>query len=1325
MKKFTFAALIVFPLILLITSTVADAQGILRNDNNKTKTAAPTQPEKCGTMEWLNGAFQRYPGYRQQFEANERRLNDFVKQKIEEYRNNPSARTQSTIYIPVVFHVVLNAAGQAAITDAMIQAQLDTLNHDFAGLNGDSTNIPAEFQAVRGHGNIQFCLAQRTPLDLPTNGIVRVTSNTISSGPGGSDPVKSTAAGGSDTWDATRFLNIWVCNLPGGLLGYATFPPGAPSGSPLGEQGVVVLAQSLPGGTAAPYNKGRTLTHEAGHFFNLYHIWGDATCGNDLVDDTPQQSNATFGCPSGTLSSGCAASPTPPGRMYQNFMDYTDDACMTMFSIGQNVRSEASITLFRASLLTSNGCTAPPPAAGNDSRISAIITPANGLSTACTSVTPIVTIQNLGSNTLTSATINVRVNGGSPITSNWTGSLVQGASQNVTLASLPLPTVGAYTIKVHTTLPNGQVDAVPSNDTATAAISRVSQAALPLSHDFETVFLPPGWGLDNPNGDETWGWYGPGAGGAGGATAINNYDFDFRGLGRNDDIISRVVSTTGLLATDSILVNFDLAHKNFPSAGFSDTLRVLVSNNCGATYTTIWQRIGAELATAGSSTGFYGTPVAGDWRNQRASVGQNIFSAGQIQVAFRNSNGYGNVVWLDNINISLKPRKDLAAQAIVRPNLTECGPFAPSLTVRNNGGETITAFKTGYTVNNGAPVIQTHNITLAPGASTTVTFANLTLATGTNIVRLFCAEPISANPGVDTEPANDTLTRSVLVPPVFNNLTEGFEGTTFPPANWLRLNPNNDAITWVRASPGRNSGFSAFIDNWTFNTFGRFDMLQTPGINTTNADSLIISFDVAHRPYPGAFDRLRVLVSNNCGTSFTSVYSKDGSTLATGAATTANFINPTAAEWRRERVSVGGPVLGASALIHFENLSDWGNNIFIDNINIVPRFKRDLQVLDVSPLVYCNSPIAPVATVFNNGTEAVTSYSISYTIGTGTPVVTTVNTALAPGATANVTLTSATAAIATNSIRVYTHAPVGASGTGDQYLVNDTITKQISVVSTVTAESFSEGFEGASFPPTGWGVSNPDVSQTWQRAGTGRESNASASVRNFIYTPIDKQVDRLFSPVLSYTGVDSVKLTFDVSAAARVYSGIAGNTQVDTLTVMFTRDCGNSFTTIYKKWGVDLQTLPINANYPQTTEFTPGSLNLWRSVSIDLTAQGAPNGPLQVVFQNTANNGNNVYIDNVNLSTRTLPSNLRSDGYVIFPNPFRDIFTVWHWQQPTDLRFIAVYNSSGQMVWRKEFGANAGKQVEVDLSKNAAGTYIVRMGYTSGKADVEVKVVKY
>lgn len=329
--------------------------------------------DKCGTMEWLNAMFRDYPNFRAQYEENERKLGEAIKQRLQQLKENPdAARTEAITYIPVVFHVVLTAAQHAALTDAMIMAQLDTINKDFGGTNADSANIPPEFQAVRGHSQYLFCLAQRTPTGQPTTGIVRVVSSTLSNASQSNDPIKSTAQGGSDAWDPTKYINIWLGNFTNpSLLGYATFPIGSPENpaGPLSQQGVVCRAQTVPGGTAAPYNRGRTLTHELGHYFWLRHIWGDATCGNDFpntpgIDDTPQQSNSTFGCPAQApnvviVSSGCAGSPTPPGRMYQNYMDYTDDACMTMFTNGQNIRAEMAINLYRPGLLTSNGCLAP------------------------------------------------------------------------------------------------------------------------------------------------------------------------------------------------------------------------------------------------------------------------------------------------------------------------------------------------------------------------------------------------------------------------------------------------------------------------------------------------------------------------------------------------------------------------------------------------------------------------------------------------------------------------------------------------------------------------------------------------------------------------------------------------------------------------------------------------------------------------------------------------------------------------------------------------------------------------------------------------------
>ena len=299
----------------------------------------------CGTMEaeaQLEKADPAYAAWKQQNEA-----------AIARYVANPANQKKaSTVYsIPVVFHVVYKTAAQN-ISDAQILSQLDVLNKDYRKLNADTSLIPAVFRSVSADTQIEFCLATQDPNGQPTTGITRTatTVNSFST----NNVVKYTAQGGKDAWPRDKYLNIWVCNLGGGLLGYAQFPGGLAA-----TDGVVVLYTSVgkapanPFSSAAPYNKGRTATHEVGHWLNLRHIWGDASCGNDQVADTPTQLEDNYGCPSFphvTCSNG------PNGDMFMNYMDYTDDACMFMFTRGQRDRMLQALTVTRSALLTSNGC---------------------------------------------------------------------------------------------------------------------------------------------------------------------------------------------------------------------------------------------------------------------------------------------------------------------------------------------------------------------------------------------------------------------------------------------------------------------------------------------------------------------------------------------------------------------------------------------------------------------------------------------------------------------------------------------------------------------------------------------------------------------------------------------------------------------------------------------------------------------------------------------------------------------------------------------------------------------------------------------------------
>lgn len=298
----------------------------------------------CGTTEYHQHQLASDPGLANRMEDIENFTRDYI-------QNNDGGE-RAVITIPVVFHVVYNTSAQN-ISDARIQAQLNQLNLDFARLNTDAGNTPAAFQGLAANTQIQFCMAQRTPAGVATTGIERrqTTVTSFSS----NNAVKYYNNGGLNAWDATKYLNIWVCNLGSGLLGYAQFPGGSTA-----TDGVVVLYSSvgsmLVPGTATNYALGRTATHEVGHWLNLRHIWGDANCGSDLVNDTPTQQTSNGGCPSFphvTCSNG------PNGDMFMNYMDYTYDACMNMFTTGQSSRMNALFVSggARFSITTSNGCT--------------------------------------------------------------------------------------------------------------------------------------------------------------------------------------------------------------------------------------------------------------------------------------------------------------------------------------------------------------------------------------------------------------------------------------------------------------------------------------------------------------------------------------------------------------------------------------------------------------------------------------------------------------------------------------------------------------------------------------------------------------------------------------------------------------------------------------------------------------------------------------------------------------------------------------------------------------------------------------------------------
>jgi hypothetical protein len=302
-----------------------------------------TVRRSCSTPEVLQQQKRLFPAIEDNIERIERQTQAVMAM--------PQMKTRSgVITIPVVVHVVYRLGNPIEnITEEQILSQLSVLNKDYRRLNSDIKNTPSVFMPFSTDCEIEFKLAKRNPEGKATTGIMRYpTDRKVSWGK--SDEVKMAEKGGVAPWDATKYLNLYVCAIGGGILGYSSMP-----GSLAAFDGVVIDYRyfGTMGTAVSPFNLGRTTTHEIGHWLNLRHTWGDDDCGDDLISDTPVQQGPNYGC---VTFPHITCSGDSKGDMFMNFMDYSDDACMTIFSVGQKKRIQALFAFggARASLLNSD-----------------------------------------------------------------------------------------------------------------------------------------------------------------------------------------------------------------------------------------------------------------------------------------------------------------------------------------------------------------------------------------------------------------------------------------------------------------------------------------------------------------------------------------------------------------------------------------------------------------------------------------------------------------------------------------------------------------------------------------------------------------------------------------------------------------------------------------------------------------------------------------------------------------------------------------------------------------------------------------------------------
>ncbi|WP_026754139.1 M43 family zinc metalloprotease [Sediminibacter sp. Hel_I_10] len=377
---------------------------------------------KCASDEYNTQLLKQYPEM-----MGSERFEETIQQRIQQISNTNERRL--VVRLPIVVHVV--HAGEpiginSNISEAQVLSQIQVLNEDYRkleGTNGFNTD------PLGADTEIEFFLAQEDPDCNPTNGIHRVLRSSLPNGGGDIDSDIKPAT----IWDSSKYINMWVLQLGGGLLGYAQFPGGDPM-----TDGVVMGYQYFGSNDAAGvniggvYNLGRTTTHELGHYLGLLHTF-QGGCGpqGDLVADTPFEAGPNYGCPSVIPDTCPAATGDDP---IENYMDYSDDACMNIFTNGQNSRIQAVLSTSRSGLVSSDVPEIPLPEVSYDASLKIL-----GFDDVCGSKVPNVQLTNYGTEELTSATINYSFNEGASTTLNWTGSIAQGVSTIINLPQIDGP----------------------------------------------------------------------------------------------------------------------------------------------------------------------------------------------------------------------------------------------------------------------------------------------------------------------------------------------------------------------------------------------------------------------------------------------------------------------------------------------------------------------------------------------------------------------------------------------------------------------------------------------------------------------------------------------------------------------------------------------------------------------------------------------------------------------------------------------------------------------------------------------------------------------
>lgn len=945
------------PLLLLIIF-IAPASG-----QKQLETLSAKDVQKCLTTELMEAAIRQNPGIVQLWQKEgEKRYHEYLNRK-----NLFRGTLNDTIIIPVVFHLIDQADKQATIPDRTIYDQIEMMNVAFNGSKADlyKNVVPQEIYNRVGRIPVRFVLARRDPNGNLTSGIERRTGPTPDY-----IKIKSYADGGLDAWDTDKYLNIWTGTIPpvGGtsILGIATFP----FTNDMGPQGVVIDIRSLPftvnitRSYYPSYNEGVTLIHEVGHYFYLWHTFGDkTTCNNDDFriqagwplptgagpegDDTPAEKadgagNAHFGNPSMDYSDGCTTEPF--GEMWGSFMNYFDDRALFLFSEGYKKRVLGTIEYYRPDLANSDGAVAPGTV--NDAYVVTALPYGSTERRAYikNNVPLSVLVRNYGNTTLTSLKLEVKIDNAVAFSQTFSLSLAPGAEIVLPAGNINT-TAGTHMVEIISSNPNGTTDAFTTNDTLQSFVTVAGTAqTAPFREEFSGGTFPPaGWNIWNPNNDATWIF--DATSGYNGAGSASMKYFTSNKPGSLDELILPPIKTG---SADSSVLSFKVAYGAYDERDVSvwDGLEIYLSNDDGRTYKTIYRKSGTHLASvSGNTRTAFNATTNSSWKHEEINLTPYLVSGKDFLIKFRAVNGYGNNLYIDDVNVSavVSLARDLEVTGLTNLPLYNCDAApAPVLSIRSNGKDVLTSLKINYRINGGPVNTIDKSLNLAQGAGTTINLPALSsLSPGGYDLTVYTSQP---NGLADEAPINDTIrTRFYILGNTTLPVSESFESSTFPPSEWV-VQHNGNGQTWERSTQAASAGTaSAVMKNFIYNSGGREDNLISPKIVIdAEYDSLFFSFDYAYAPgsnYPGApgnpEDTLEVKISLDCGQSFITVWKKFGNEMVTvgnpEAYKNISFIAQNG-DWTSVKIYLT-PIVGNNDFrVFFSSKGNNRNNLYLDNI---------------------------------------------------------------------------------------------------------------------------------------------------------------------------------------------------------------------------------------------------------------------------------------------------------------------------------------------------------------------------------------------------------